>query len=113
MPEGVNDTLVALIPKVQSPENITQYIPISLCNITYKIITKVMVNKIKPILGDLISKEQSSFIPGRQIIDNILAYQEVLHTMRTKQGKKGIMVLKVDLEIAYDRLAWPFIRNTL
>lgn len=72
-----------------------------------------MVNKIKTILGEIVGVEQSSFIPGRQILDNILVYQKVLHSMRTKQGKKGCMVLKLDLEKAYDRLSWSFIRSTL
>ncbi|XP_031124326.1 uncharacterized protein LOC116027040 [Ipomoea triloba] len=111
--KGINDTLIALISKNNSPSNASQYRPISLCNVIYKIITKVMTNRIKPILRRLIGHEQSSFVPGRQITDNILIYQEVIHSMRNKQGKKSLMILKIDLEKAYDRLNWDFIRDTL
>lgn len=58
--------------------------PISLCNVGYKVITKVMVNRIKPILKEIIGLEQSSSVPERQITDNEIVYQEALHTTRTK-----------------------------
>lgn len=111
--EGMNDTLVALIPKVTCPTSANQFRPISLCNVIYKIITKALTNRIKPILKKLISPEQSSFVPGRQITDNILVYQEVLHSMRTRNNSTGYMILKIDLEKAYDRLDWDFIKDTL
>ncbi|KAL8137313.1 hypothetical protein V2J09_003314 [Rumex salicifolius] len=101
---GLNDTLIALIPKVKAPELFSQFRPISLCNVIYKIITKVLVRRLQPLLADLISSTQGSFIPGRIITDNIVLAQEVVHSMRFKKGRKGWMVLKVDLEKAYDRL---------
>lgn len=113
MPEGLNDTLVSLIPKNPHPESVTQFRPISLCNVSYKVITKVMVNRLKPVLEKLVSQEQSSFVPGRQIVDNIMVYQEILHSLRTNSGSKRYMVIKVDLEKAYDRLRWDFIQDTL
>lgn len=57
--------------------------------------------------------QQSSFVPGRQITDNIIVYQETLNTLRNRKGKRGHMVIKIDLEKAYDRLDWNFIRDTL
>lgn len=111
--EGLNDTLVTLIPKVSHPEMVTQFRPISLCNAAYKLITKVLANKLKTVLPSLIGQEQSSFVPGRQIVENIIVYQEVLHSMRKKKGRTGIMMFKIDLEKAYDRLDWSFIRDTL
>lgn len=113
MPEYLNDTLVTLIPKVNNPELVSQFRPISLCNVAYKVITKTMTNKLKSILPVVIGEHQSSFVPGRQISDNILVYQEVLHSMKLKKGHRGIMIWKIDLEKAYDRLSWDFIRNTL
>ncbi|MDV3157560.1 MAG: reverse transcriptase family protein, partial [Candidatus Phytoplasma australasiaticum] len=113
MQEGLNDTLVTLIPKVNHPDKVTQFRPISLCNVCYKVITKAMTNRIKPMIGSVIGPEQSSFVPNRQISNNIVIYQEVLHSMKKKTGSKGIMVLKIDLEKAYDRLSWDFIKETL
>lgn len=111
MPNGLNDTLIALIPKVETPERVSQLRPISLCNVNYKVITKVLANRLKSILPDLIGPDQSSFVPGRQITDNIAVYQEALHL--TKKGRKGYMMFKIDLEKAYDRLSWNFIRSSL
>ncbi|XP_074314431.1 uncharacterized protein LOC141649645 [Silene latifolia] len=113
MPAGLNDTHLVLIPKVDTPEYITQFRPISLCNVAYKIISKTLANRIKKVLPRLISETQSGFVPGRQITDNIVVFQEVIHSMRKKKGSKGIMAIKIDLEKAYDRLRWSFIYDTL
>lgn len=113
MPMNMNDTLVSLIPKVENPDMVSQFRPISLCNVCYKVITKAMTNRIKNVIRELIGPEQSSFVPKRQITDNIIVYQEVLHSLRKKKGNKGFMVLKIDLEKAYDKLAWKFIQDTL
>lgn len=64
----------------------------------------MIVNRLKGILPNIVSNTQASFIPGRQITDNIVIMQEVLHTMRYKQGAKGYMAIKIDFEKAYDRL---------
>lgn len=79
----------------------------------YKIITKALVNRIKVVLPHITSNTQTSFVPGRQITNNIVIVQEVIHTMRKKQGAKGYMAIKIDFEKAYDRLKWSFIRDTL
>ncbi|XP_030477324.1 uncharacterized protein LOC115694334 [Syzygium oleosum] len=82
---SLNRTHIVVIPKVMNPESINQYRPISLCNFSYKIISKVMVNRLKQWLPDLISPEQSAFVSGRQIQDNILIVQEVLHQLRVRK----------------------------
>lgn len=102
IPEEVNATQVVLIPKLPNPETIKHFRPISLCNVTYKIITKIIVNRIRPLLPDLISPNQSSFILGRTTTDNVIITQEIIHTLRNKKGKPGGMVFKIDLEKAYD-----------
>ncbi|CAL1355748.1 unnamed protein product [Linum trigynum] len=113
LPEGVTDSTVVLIPKVEHPEMASQLRPISLNNVCLKAITKAITNRLKPIMRKLVSPRQSSFIPGRQTTDNIIVLQEVLHTLRKKKGKKGGIVMKIDLEKAYDRLRWDFLRDTL
>ncbi|KAL8137624.1 LOW QUALITY PROTEIN: hypothetical protein V2J09_003625, partial [Rumex salicifolius] len=109
--QGLNDTIISLIPKVKTPERIGQFCPISLCNVIYKVITKVLVLRMQTLLIDLIGPIQGSFILGRVITDNIVLAQEVVHSMRFKKGRKGWMVLKVELEKAYDSLRWDFIRQ--
>lgn len=113
MPPHLNDTFLVLIPKVDNPELASQFRPIGLCNVIYKIITKCIVNRIKPMMPHLTSCTQTSFVPGRQITDNIVIVQEVIHTMRNKTGKTGFMAIKIDFEKAYNRLKWDFIRETL
>jgi len=113
LPPGLNDTYITLIPKVPNAERVTQFRPIGLCNVVYKLITKCIVNRLKKLLPDMISPVQSSFVPGRQITDNVIIMQEVLHSMRRKTGVMGWMAIKLDSEKAYDRLRWDFLRTTL
>lgn len=75
----MNDTLVALIPKIPHPEDIGQLRPISYCNFIYNVISKVMVSRLKPILASLISPQQSAFVGGRLIQDNLVVAQEAFH----------------------------------
>lgn len=77
----INKTLISLIPKVPHPDVITQFRPIGLCNVDYKILFKVIVTKIQPLLPNLIGDEQTSFILGRQIIHNVVIVQEDIHSI--------------------------------
>lgn len=113
LPESMNDALVVLIAKVAKPELVTQFRPISLCNVLFKTITKALVIRLKGVMPLLIGPAQSSFIPGRLSTDNILIVQEAVHSMRRKKGVKGWMLLKLDLEKAYDRIRWDFLEDTL
>ena len=94
MVSSLNHTNIVLIPKVK-PEKISDFRHISLCNVMYKIISKVLSNRLKQILLSVISPTQSAFVLGRLITDNVLLAYETLHAMHTqKKGKKGSLALK-------------------
>lgn len=109
----LNKTLVIFFLKVVGLEVISQFRPISLCMVSYKLLTKVIVNQLKPVMSHLVAKNQTSFVRGRHIMDNVIIAQEVMYSMRVKKGRKGWMSIKIDLERAYDRLRWGFIEDTL
>ncbi|XP_058073110.1 uncharacterized protein LOC131221824 [Magnolia sinica] len=105
IPRAIQCTLITLIPKKKDPESLADYRPISLCNCIMKIFSKIMASRLALILPHLISKEQSAFTHGRSIIENItLAREMALNLDRKVFG--GNLIIKVDMEKAYDRLEW-------
>lgn len=79
--------------------------PILLCNVVYKVISKVLANCLKPLLSVLISQEQSSFVAGRSIINNAMIGFEVVYYLKKKvRGNRGDMTIKIDISKAYDRV---------
>jgi len=107
------ETLVVLIPKMDAPTSIKQFRPISLCKVIYKIIMKVLVNRIRPLLDSIIGPLQGSFVPGWGTTENALIAQEIMHYMNHSKSKKGSLAVKFDLEKAYDRVEWDFLQKTL
>uniref|UniRef100_A0A803P9U4 Reverse transcriptase domain-containing protein n=1 Tax=Cannabis sativa TaxID=3483 RepID=A0A803P9U4_CANSA len=110
----LNDTLLCLIPKIKDPTKVSDYRPLSLCNVIYKVISKCLANRMKLSMEKVISKNQSAFIKGRQIQDNAIIGFESLHCMkkgRFGNGKK--MALKLDMSKAYDRVEWDFIEEMM
>ena len=101
----LNFTSIAHIPKTTNPTRVTKFRPISLCNVFYKLISKVLANRIRVILPNLISMNQNAFILRRLITNNILSAYETLHSMHTRmRGKERYMAIKLDMSKAYDRV---------
>eukprot|EP00253_Pinus_taeda_P036043 PITA_36043 len=109
--KSLNSTFLALIPKEENAHTPEKFRPIALCNVIYKIISKVIENRLKPILPNLISEEQSGYVEGRQIQDNILLAQEMVHTLQTR--KKVGMVMQLDLSKAFDKVNWNYLEAIL
>ena len=104
---STNSAFLALIPKEKEAKSFDRFRPISLCNIGYKIITKIMASRLKHILPNIIPENQGGFIKGRKIWDNIILVQEAVHSS-LKNGYKG-MAVKLELENAFDRVSHPFL----
>ena len=110
----LNQTFITLIQKIPNLEEVSHFRPISLCNVFYKIISKVLVNRLKPIMDSIITPYQNAFIKGRNIIDNILLAHEIIDVIRKKRGKKDSFgVLKIDMSKAYDKVNWNFLKAFL
>ena len=109
--KAFNATFLTLLPKEQGIDSHGKFWPISLCNVVLKMITKVMANRLKPILPKLVSPKQSRFVEGRQILDGIILTQEMIHSL--KQTKMPGIMIKVDLAKAYDKVSWRFLREVL
>ena len=101
----INYTHIVLTPKKNDPKNVSDYQPISLGNAVSRVFSKVLANRLKLILPNVISDSQSAFVPNRLIIDNTTVAFEVLHRMRNKRArKKRQMAIKLDINKAYDRV---------
>lgn len=105
----LNQTHVCLIPKIDSPSSIRDYRPISLSNVAYKIISKILAERLKPYLNGAISENQNAFISGRLITDNVLIAHELMHSLHTKKLKTKFMAFKLDISKAFDKVEWNFI----
>ena len=85
MLKEINKTFITLIPKSNYPKSSNHYKPISLCNVYYKIIDKILVNRVKPFLNKIISPSQGAFSLRRLINDNVLFSHEIMHSLKKKK----------------------------
>ncbi|XP_021994704.1 uncharacterized protein LOC110891319 [Helianthus annuus] len=108
----LNHTLIALVPKKLSPLTVTDYRPIACCNVLFKCVSKIIVDRIKDVLHQVVSINQSAFVPGRKITDNILLTQELMHNYHRNSGPPRC-AFKVDIQKAYDTVDWCFLKNVL
>ncbi|CAN1157596.1 Putative ribonuclease H protein At1g65750 [Linum perenne] len=114
MKHGWNDTHIAMIPKVPNPTSMSQFRPISCCNFRYKVISKVMATRLKKWIPMLVSEMQAAFTGGRVIQDNVVIVHEVLHQFKIrKKGNQFDMMLKLDMEKAYDLVDWDCLERIL
>ena len=114
LPVPINHTLITLIPKIDNPKLVSNFRPISICNVLYKIYSKVLANRLKKFLPSLITEHQSAFAKDRLILDNIMVAFETLHHMKHhNSGKHGYMAIKLDISKAYDRIEWVYLEKLM
>ena len=106
-PKGCNSSFIALIPKVGNASFVSDFRPISLIGCQYKIVGKLLADRLSKVIGCVVGVEQSAFIKGRNILDGPLILNECMAWYRKR--KKDLMVFKVDFEKAYDSLRWDYL----
>ena len=113
IPMDLTQVKLVLIPKAPNPESLYQFRPISVCNTHYKLLTKILVYRLKPFLHTMIHSLQAGFVPGRRATDNYIITQELIHYISQWKGNTHLMAAKIDLDKTYDKLEWSFIKYTL
>lgn len=111
MRQGWGSTSLVFIPKKPQPIKMNEFRPIALCNVLYKLLAKLLANKLRPTLTEIIDPSQSAFLPKKSIQDNILVAQELAHSINF--GRKKHMLLKVDMDKAFDKISCTAIENAL
>jgi ribosomal protein L21E len=108
---SLNFDKIILLPKCREAVKIQQYRPISLLNVSFKIFTKVVTNRVTQVAQKVISPSQTTFLLGRNIMEGVIVLHETIHEMHRK--KQDGLIFKVDFEKAYDKINWSFVQQTL
>ncbi|KAK1282596.1 hypothetical protein QJS10_CPB22g00515 [Acorus calamus] len=108
----INHSFISLIPKTKNAESFDNFRPISLCNVVYKTITKILAERLQVVLPKLISLNQSAFVRGRSIVHSTLLAHELVRYLHSPSSK-GRSCLKVDLRKAFDSVRWDFLSEVL
>ena len=109
--KGINNTFIALIPKIECPQRLNDFRPISMVRSLYKVLSKVLTNRLRRVMSSVISSTQSTFIHGRQILDGILIVNELVED--AKRLKKDLLLFKVDFEKAFDSIDWSYLEAVI
>ena len=111
---SINKTNITPVPKINNPSKMTDFRPISLSNVVYKLIAKALANRLKVVLPHIISENQNTFLLEKLISDNVLVVFELMHYLEhKKEGKENFMAVKLDMSKAYDRVEWGFIERVM
>ena len=107
----LNYGIITLVPKVKDAKQIQKFRPIFLLNVSFKIITKVLMNRLSKVVNPIISPIQTAFVKGRYIMEGVVILHEAINSIKMK--KQNAMLFKVDFEKAYDKIKWPFVHKML
>lgn len=113
MSNPLNHTFITLIPKRDNPNFVDHFRPISLCNVLYKFITKILSNCLNPLLDRIVSPFQSAFIPGRTMIDIVICSHEIMHDINQNRDKPCLIAIKIDIVKAYEKVEWGVLETIL
>ncbi|GKV16979.1 hypothetical protein SLEP1_g27539 [Rubroshorea leprosula] len=108
---GLNASFIVLVPKVENPVRIEEYRPISLIGVIYKILAKLLANRLKKVLENVIGEQQMAFLKGRQLMDGVVIANEVIDEVKKK--KKKAFLFKIDFEKAFDKVSWSFLDHMM
>jgi Reverse transcriptase (RNA-dependent DNA polymerase) len=112
-PQDWTSCNIILIPKIEGPTIPKEYRPISIRNVLYSLLTKVITNRLMTHMGDIISINQSVFVKGRNIADNAILMREIIHSFNTPSYKEKEFALKANITKAFDTVEWPFVMECL